>query len=330
MVMESSVLSSDNRPLIQVNSLSVRFPVKGNLLFGQRRFVHALTDVSLTINKGETLGIVGESGCGKTTLGNALLGIVKPSSGYVLYSNRDINKVSRKEFIKIRQNMQMIFQDPYSALNPRFNVFNIIAEPFIIRGGLTKSEIKARVEELLKLVGLNSDDMERYPSDFSGGQRQRIGIARAIALNPEFVVCDEPVSALDVSVHAQILNLLMDLQRDLGLTYLFISHNLAVIKKICSNLAVMYLGKIVEYGSTEAIFSNPMHPYTRALMSAVLDIDVENKRERIILRGEIPSPINPPKGCSFSKRCPEAGPECESSPVKLIEVKKGHFTSCQK
>jgi oligopeptide/dipeptide ABC transporter ATP-binding protein len=239
-----------------------------------------------------------------------------------------MNNVTRKEFIELRRDMQMIFQDPYSSLNPRFNVYNIVAEPFVIRGGFAKEQIRKRVERLIELVGLSKDDLYRYPSDFSGGQRQRIGIARAIALNPEFLVCDEPVSALDVSVHAQILNLLMDLQKELGLTYLFISHNLAVVKKICSNLAVMYLGRIVEYGSAAAIFKNPFHPYTRALMSAVLDIDIENKRERIILKGEIPSPIDPPIGCRFSSRCFESNTYCGEKSVELIEVEPNHFVAC--
>jgi oligopeptide/dipeptide ABC transporter ATP-binding protein len=321
-------LNNNKSLMVQVNNLSVKFPVKNNIPFSRKKYVQAVTDVSIKINKGETFGLVGESGCGKTTLANAILRIINPSSGKVIFKNRDMNNVTRKEFIELRRDMQMIFQDPYSSLNPRFNVYNIVAEPFVIRGGFAKEQIRKRVERLIELVGLSKDDLYRYPSDFSGGQRQRIGIARAIALNPEFLVCDEPVSALDVSVHAQILNLLMDLQKELGLTYLFISHNLAVVKKICSNLAVMYLGRIVEYGSAAAIFKNPFHPYTRALMSAVLDIDIENKRERIILKGEIPSPIDPPIGCRFSSRCFESKTYCGEKSVELIEVEPNHFVAC--
>jgi oligopeptide/dipeptide ABC transporter ATP-binding protein len=328
MIMVSNDLNNNKSLMVRVDNLSVNFPVKKNTPFGKKKYVQAVTDVSITINKGETFGLVGESGCGKTTLANAVLGIISPSSGKVIFKDRDMNNITRKEFIELRRDMQMIFQDPYSSLNPRFSVFSIIAEPFVIRGGFSKEEIKERVEKLIELVGLSKDDLYRYPSDFSGGQRQRIGIARAIALNPEFLVCDEPVSALDVSVHAQILNLLMNLQKELGLTYLFISHNLAVVKKICSNLAVMYLGKIVEYGSTEAIFKNPLHPYTRALMSAVLDIDIDNKRERIILKGEIPSPIDPPEGCRFSQRCYEKMDGCSERLAELKEIESNHFVAC--
>lgn len=314
--------------LVEVNNLSINFPVKGDLPFSKKSYVQAITDVSIKINKGETFGVVGESGCGKTTLANAILGIIEPSSGEVIFKGKDINKIDKKEFIDLRRSMQMIFQDPYSSLNPRFDAYSIIAEPFVIRGGIPKEEIKEKVIRLLELVGLSKEDLHRYPSEFSGGQKQRLGIARAIALKPEFLVCDEPVSALDVSVHAQILNLLTDLQKELGMTYLFISHNLAVVRNICSNLAVMYLGKIVEYGSTEAIFRNPLHPYTRALMSAVLDIDINNKRERITLQGETPSPINPPVGCRFSKRCYEGKPHCIDNVVKLVEVEPNHYVAC--
>ena len=234
----------------------------------------------------------------------------------------------RKKFKELRRNMQMIFQDPFGSLNPRFDLLEIIGEPMVIRGGYTAQEIEDRVVEMLELVGLSRQDLHRYPSDFSGGQRQRIGIARAIILNPSFLVCDEPVSALDVSVHAQILNLLDDIQKKSGITYLFISHNLAVVKSICDHMAVMYLGKVMECGSTQKIYNNTMHPYTKALLSAVLDIDVDNPRERIILQGDIPSPINPPVGCRFCQRCPNATEVCHQVAPKLVEIEEDHMIAC--
>ena len=316
-------------PLLQVKDLSVNFEVKGPRLFS-KQLVQAVSNVSFTINRGETFGLVGESGCGKTTVANAILGMVDISGGSILFKGKDICKMDRKEFVEQRRSMQMIFQDPYSSLNPRFDAYRIIAEPFVIRGGSSKDEIREHVIRLLELIGLSKDDLHRYPSAFSGGQKQRLGIARAIALNPELLVCDEPVSALDVSVHAQILNLLNDLQDELGLTYLFISHNLAVVQRICSTIAVMYLGKVVEYGKTEAIFRNPVHPHTRALISAVLDMDINNRRERITLKGETPSPINPPAGCRFSQRCYESGANCADIPVELVEVEPNHFVACHK
>ncbi|MDD4495830.1 MAG: ATP-binding cassette domain-containing protein [Eubacteriales bacterium] len=267
--------------ILEVKNLCVNFPVKGGLPFSRRKYVEAVTDVSFKVFRGETLGVVGESGCGKTTLGNAVLGMIKPSSGTVIFKGQDINKATGKDFAHLRRDMQMIFQDPYSSLNPRFDVYDIISEPFVIRGGYSKTEIMERVMQLLKQTGLDERDLYRNASDFSGGQRQRLGIARAIALAPEFIVCDEPVSALDVSVHAQILNLLMDLQKEMGLTYMFISHNLAVVKNVCDSLIVMYMGKIVEMGPTADVFDNPVHPYTKALLSAVPDIDAENQKERV-------------------------------------------------
>jgi oligopeptide transport system ATP-binding protein len=320
---------NDNNMLVQTENLSVNFPVRGGMPFKPKKYIQAVTGVSIRVRKGETFGLVGESGCGKTTLGNAVLGILEPTSGRVLFKGKDINSIPRKEFSKLRREMQMIFQDPYSSLNPRFDVYSIIAEPFVIRGELTKAEIKAQVLRLLKLVGLDEQDLYRHATDFSGGQRQRIGIARAIALNPEFLVCDEPVSALDVSVHAQILNLLMDLQDQLGLTYLFISHNLAVVKNVCSSIAVMYLGKVVETGPTETVFRNPLHPYTRALLSAVPNMDMAGEKKRIILKGEIPTPIDPPPGCRFSPRCPETPGGCFDGETVLKEAEPGHFTACR-
>ncbi len=320
-------IKEKNDVIVEAQNLCVHFPVKGSSPFN-RKFVKAVSNVSISIKRGETYGLVGESGCGKSTFANALLGIIKPTDGKVIFEGKDLNSLGKKEFRELRRNMQMIFQDPFSSLNPRFDLLEIIGEPMVIRGGYTKEEIEDRVVEMLELVGLSRADLHRYPSDFSGGQRQRIGIARAIILNPSFLVCDEPVSALDVSVHAQILNLLDEIQKKSSLTYLFISHNLAVVKSICDHMAVMYLGKIMECGSTEKIYENTLHPYTKALLSAVLDIDVENKRERVILHGDIPSPINPPSGCRFASRCPSATDICFKSEPKLVEIEPDHMIAC--
>ena len=313
--------------IVKAENLSVHFPVKGSNPF-KRKYVKAVSDVSLEIRRGETFGLVGESGCGKSTFANALLGILKPTDGKVIFEGKDLNDLPKKEFKELRRGMQMIFQDPFSSLNPRFDLLEIIGEPMVIRGGYTPQEIEDRVVEMLELVGLSRHDLHRYPSDFSGGQRQRIGIARAIILNPSFLVCDEPVSALDVSVHAQILNLLDEIQKKSGLTYLFISHNLAVVKSICDHMAVMYLGKVMECGSTAKIYNNTLHPYTKALLSAVLDIDVDNKRERVILQGDIPSPIDPPPGCRFCQRCPNAMEICSKVAPKLVEMEEDHMIAC--
>ena len=313
--------------IIQTENLSVHFPVKGSNPFN-RKYVKAVSGVSLEIRRGETFGLVGESGCGKSTFANALLGMLKPTEGKVIFEGQDLNALKGKPFKELRRNMQMIFQDPFSSLNPRFNLLEIIGEPMVIRGGYTPQEIEDRVVQMLELVGLSRADLYRYPSDFSGGQRQRIGIARAIILNPSFLVCDEPVSALDVSVHAQILNLLDDIQKRSGVTYLFISHNLAVVKSICDHMAVMYLGKVMECGDTRKIYENTLHPYTKALLSAVLDIDVDNPRERIILQGDIPSPISPPAGCRFCQRCPNARAECFTVEPKLVEIEPDHKIAC--
>jgi oligopeptide/dipeptide ABC transporter ATP-binding protein len=257
-----------------------------------------------------------------------MIGMVKPTAGQVLFKGVDLNGLPRDEFKKMRRQMQMIFQDPYSSLNPRFNVYQIVSEPMFIRGEDSEEEMKARVVELLELVGLSAEDLYRHPSDFSGGQRQRIGIARAISLNPSFLVCDEPVSALDVSIHAQILNLLVELQERLNLTYVFISHNLADVKKMCDRMAVMYLGKIMESGDSDKIFRQPLHPYTQALLAAVLDTSFDERRDQIVLQGDIPSPINPPAGCRFWQRCPKAMEGCKTVPPELIEVEEDHFAAC--
>jgi oligopeptide/dipeptide ABC transporter ATP-binding protein len=259
-----------------------------------------------------------------------MVGMVKPTSGKVIFKGKDLFSISRNDFKETRRDMQMIFQDPFSSLNPRFNVYQIISEPMLIRGKSTPEEMKERVIDLLKMVGLSDKDLYRHPADFSGGQRQRIGIARAISLNPDFLICDEPVSALDVSVHAQILNLLMELQDKLKMTYVFISHNLAVVKNLCDNMIVMYLGKIMESGSTKVIYENPLHPYTNALLTAVLDVDIDNQKERIILEGDIPSPIDPPEGCRFYQRCPLAMKGCKNVVAPLVEIEPSHFVACHK
>lgn len=316
----------ENDTIIKLENISVNFPIKGGMPFTQKKMVQAVTDVSLEIKHGETFGIVGESGCGKSTLANAMIGMIKPSSGKVLFKGKDLFALSRNEFKETRRDMQMIFQDPFSSLNPRFNVFQIISEPMLIRKCYTRKEMEDKVRELLVLVGLSKEDMYRYPANFSGGQKQRLGIARAISLDPDFLICDEPVSALDVSVHAQILNLLIDLQDKMGITYVFISHNLAVVKNVCDKILVMYLGKVMESGNTKLIYKNPKHPYTNALLSAILDLDIE--RERTILKGDIPSPIDPPKGCRFWQRCPKAMAGCKDKPAPLVEVEPDHFVSC--
>jgi len=314
--------------LLEMDSVSVDFPVKRAYPFGKRRWIQAVTEVSLQISEGETFGIVGESGCGKSTLANAMIGMVRPTGGTVRFQGDDLYALKPKAFKEARRNMQMIFQDPFSSLNPRFTVYDIIKEPMHIRGGASEAEMKAKVLELLKLVGLDEADLYRNPSDFSGGQRQRIGIARAIVLNPRFLVCDEPVSGLDVSVHAQIMNLLMEIQESRNLTYVFISHNLAVVKSICQNVLVMYLGKMMEAGTSDTLFANPQHPYTKALLSAVLDVDMETSHERILLKGDTPSPIDPPQGCRFWQRCPFAMVGCETIPAELVDVEPGHQIAC--
>ena len=316
-----------DQTLVTVENVSVDFAVRG--AFGRKKRVHAVSGVSLSIPRGKTFGLVGESGCGKTTLANAMLGLVPVSSGAVRFEGRAITGVPAAEKRLIRRDMQMIFQDPFSSLNPRFDVLQIVSEPLLIRGGFTRDEMTARSLELLDLVGPPESSLHRHPSDFSGGQRQRIGIARALALNPKFLVCDEPVSALDVSVHAQIMNLLMDLQKELSITYLFISHNLAVVRDICDSVAVMYLGKVVETGRTQTIFDDPLHPYTRSLLSAVLDVDADSGKRRVVLEGDVPSPINLPSGCRFHTRCPCAGESCDTREHELLKAGEDHYVSCR-
>ena len=318
--------------LLEVRNLKMYFPITAGLLI-QRRVgdVKAVDDVTFFIRRGETLGLVGESGCGKTTVGRTILQLYKPTAGEVIFEGQDIAGKSVSEMRPLRREMQLIFQDPYSSLNPRMTCGNIIGEPLIVHH-LTKSkaEYRERVAHLLEVVGLNPFMVDRYPHEFSGGQRQRIGIARALAVNPSFIVCDEPVSALDVSIQAQVINLLEELQAQFHLTYLFIAHDLSVVRHISDRIAVMYLGHMVEVASREDLYDDPMHPYTQALMSAIPIPDpvIEAKRERIILQGDVPSPSNPPSGCVFHTRCPIAIPECAEIIPQLQEVKPNHWVAC--
>ena len=317
--------------LLEIKSIVKYFPIKGGLLGRQIAKVHAVDGVSFKMRHGETLGLVGESGCGKSTLGRAILRLHEPTSGEVYFEGKDVLKMGPKELRHQRRDMQIIFQDPFSALNPRMTVGAIVAEPFIIHGLASGKELDRKVRDLLEIVGLGADAAERYPHEFSGGQRQRIGIARAIALNPKLIVADEPVSALDVSIQSQILNLLVDLRHKFELSYLFIAHDLAVIEHISDTVAVMYLGRIVEYASSEDLYANQRHPYTKALISAIPQPDVDRKSERQILPGDVPSPINPPAGCHFNPRCPVATDKCKvDSPVlrNLGTPAKPHMVAC--
>ncbi|MDR0838894.1 MAG: ATP-binding cassette domain-containing protein [Oscillospiraceae bacterium] len=311
-------------PLVETRELVKYFPVKG----GGGQHVRAVDGVSLAIAQGETLGLVGESGCGKTTLGRTMLRLYNPTSGTLLYRGEDITRV---KMLAYRRKMQIIFQDPSASLNPRMTVGEIIGEPLDIHKLCkSKSEKRARISELLTLVGLNSEQANRYPHEFSGGQQQRIGIARALAVNPEFIVCDEPISALDVSIQSQIVNMLEDMQKDLGLTYLFISHDISVVRHISSRIGVMYLGRLVELAPSGELNANPLHPYTRNLLSAVPipDPDKSRARTRELLQGDLPSPINPPSGCRFHTRCPLARPECSQEEPEFKERAPGHFAAC--
>lgn len=314
----------ENGALVRVRGLYKHFPVEGS-----DDVVRAVDGVTFDVFQGETLGLVGESGCGKSTVGRCVLRLMEPTGGEVLFEGRDVLALGGGSLRALRREMQIIFQDPYASLNPRMRVREIVGEPLVVHGvARGKAERTERVAELLRRVGLDPDFMARYPHEFSGGQRQRIGIARALALNPKLIVADEPVSALDVSVQAQVVNLLEDLQAELGLTYLFISHGLAVVEHISTRVAVMYLGRIVEVAAAAELYAQPLHPYTRALLSAIPVPDPGRKRERIILRGDVPTPINPPSGCRFRTRCPDAIAECAQIDPELREVAPGHTAAC--
>ena len=322
---------TDDGPLLEVRHLVKHFAVGGGLFGGTPGLVRAVNDVSFSIRRGETLGLVGESGCGKTTTGRCILQLERPTSGQIIFEGRDLTTLGAEELRPIRRRMQMIFQDPYSSLNPRMTVGQIIAEPIAVHGIVTdRAKREARVQELLRHVGLLPQHARRFPHQLSGGQRQRVGIARALAMEPSLIVCDEPVSALDVSIQAQIMNLLEDLQREFGLTYLFVAHDLSVVRHISDRVAVMYLGRIVEITDRQSLYAKPLHPYTKALLSAVPipDPEVEARREPIVLGGEVPSALKPPAGCVFHPRCPIAVDRCRSEVPELREVTPGHRAAC--
>ena len=315
-------------PLLRVERLVKHFPVRRGLFGRASGMVRAVDDISFDVFPGETLAIVGESGCGKSTAGRLILRLIEPTSGAVTFDGRDVFSLDERGVRSLRREMQIIFQDPYASLNPRMTVGQMLAEPLALHGLASGEKAKARVAELLQLVGLASYHAQRYPHEFSGGQRQRIGIARALAVEPRLIVADEPVSALDVSVQAQVINLLQDLQRRFALSYIFIAHDLAVVKHIATRVAVMYLGKIVEIADKQALFEQPRHPYTQALLSAIPLPDASVRRQRVILQGDVPSPLNPPSGCRFHTRCPHARDRCKAEEPALVPERGGHATAC--
>lgn len=321
-------ISEKSNILLEVKNLAKYFIADKKLFSANHVYIKAVDDVSFSIKKGETLGLVGESGCGKTTVGRTILRLYEPTRGNIIFNGKDITKVNMMSY---RRKMQIIFQDPYASLNPRMTVEDIIGEPIDIhRLASGKKERHEKIVELLRKVGLNSEHASRYPHEFSGGQRQRIGIARALAVQPEFIVCDEPISALDVSIQAQVINMLEDLQNELELTYLFIAHDLAVVRHISNRVGVMYLGKMMELTTSNELYKNPLHPYTQALLSAipVADPNTSRQKKRIILEGDVPSPINPPSGCRFRTRCPLARPVCAEKEPEFKEVSSGHYCAC--
>ncbi len=314
--------------LLEVRNLVKYFPIRAGVLQRVQGWVKAVDDVSFEIRRGETLGLVGESGCGKTTIGRSLLRLIEPTDGQVLFESQDVTELSPRDLKALRREMQIIFQDPYSSLDPRSQIGTIIGDALAVHGVKDARERRERVLEMLTTVGLSEDHMRRYPHEFSGGQRQRIGIARALILRPKFIVCDEPVSALDVSIQSQVLNLLRKLQDEFNLTYLFIAHNLSVVEHISNRVAVMYLGKIAELADRQDLYDNPLHPYTQALMSAIPIPNPRVERERVILEGDVPSPIDPPSGCRFHPRCPKAMDKCSQAEPALVEVEPDHMVAC--
>ncbi|SDC30329.1 MULTISPECIES: ABC transporter ATP-binding protein [unclassified Candidatus Frackibacter] len=314
--------------LLEVKGLKKHFPIKGGILSKTVNTVKAVDGLNFIVEEGETLGLVGESGCGKSTTGRVLLRLLEATEGEVIFNNQNIFDLGKREMRSLRREMQMIFQDPYASLNPRMTVGDIIGEAMAIHGLAKGKDKERKVRELLEKVGLTAQQMRRYPHEFSGGQRQRIGIARALAVDPKIIICDEPVSALDVSIQAQVINLMEDLQEELGLTYIFIAHDLSVVKHISDRVAVMYLGKMVELADKEELYSNSQHPYTKALLSAIPLADPTANREKIILEGDVPSPINPPSGCSFHPRCPFAKDICSQEEPEFVDRGNGHFVAC--
>lgn len=306
--------------LIEVKNLQKYFRTPQGML-------HAVEDVSFRIEAGQTMGVVGESGCGKSTLGRTMIHLLEPTGGQIFFEGKDVTRVKKKELHDLREKMQIIFQDPYSSLNPRMTVRDTIAEPMYLSRRYARKDLAGEVDRLMELVGIEQRLADAYPHELDGGRRQRVGIARALAMHPKFIVCDEPVSALDVSIQAQVLNLLMDLQDQMGIAYLFVTHNLSVVRHISDNICVMYLGQLVETSPTKELFEKPLHPYTQALLSAIPSVDIHHQRQRIILRGELTSPINPGPGCRFASRCLYASEECKQK-QKLEEVSPGHFVSC--
>ncbi|MCM3161701.1 dipeptide ABC transporter ATP-binding protein [Metabacillus litoralis] len=313
--------------LLQVNGLKKYFPINGGLLGKKQGEVKAVDDLSFFVKKGETLGIVGESGCGKSTTGRLLMRLIEASDGSIIFEDKDLRNLSKTELRKTRRDIQMVFQDPYASLNPRHSIEKILEEPLIVHGIGSKEERKKRVQEMLEIVGLSSYHARRYPHQFSGGQRQRIGIAKALMTKPKLIIADEPVSALDVSIQAQVLNLMKDIQNEFQLTYIFIAHDLGVVRHISDRVGVMYLGRLIELSDSEELYTNPMHPYTQALLSAVPIADPENNRERITITGEIPSPSNPPAGCAFHTRCSECMDICKTTRPEYKNI-NGHFVAC--